>query len=41
MRDVAALNGWRNEVFGEDALRLCDGKVALAVNGNSIRIVDL
>jgi ribonuclease D len=41
MRDVAALNGWRNEVFGEDALRLCDGKVALAVNGNSIRIVEL
>ncbi len=40
-RDVVALSGWRHEVFGEDALRLCDGKVALAANGSSIKIVQL
>ncbi|PSL17290.1 ribonuclease D [Shimia abyssi] len=40
-RDVAALNGWRREVFGEDALRLCDGQVALAAKGGSVRIVKL
>ncbi|MEP2530456.1 ribonuclease D [Shimia sp.] len=40
-RDVAALHGWRNEVFGEDALRLCEGRVALAAKGGSVRIVTL
>jgi len=25
-RDVAALSGWRREVFGADALRLCAGR---------------
>lgn len=40
-RDVNALSGWRNEVFGADALRLCNGEVALAAKGNNIRIVDL
>jgi len=41
LRDVPALSGWRNEVFGADALRLCDGEIALSADGNSIRIVDL
>lgn len=41
LRDVPALSGWRNEVFGTDALRLCDGKIALSADGTSIRIVDL
>lgn len=40
-RDVPALKGWRLEVFGTDALRLCDGQVALAANGNDIKIIDL
>ncbi|SFM16940.1 ribonuclease D [Shimia aestuarii] len=40
-RDVAALQGWRKEVFGEDALRLCDGQVALAAKGGSVRIIKL
>ena len=31
LRDVKALTGWRREVFGEDALRLCDGEIGLAV----------
>jgi ribonuclease D len=40
-REVAALSGWRREVFGEDALLLCAGKVALAAKGSSVRIVTL
>jgi len=32
-RDLPALRGWRNEVFGRDAVELCDGRVALAVDG--------
>ncbi|MEP4553073.1 MAG: ribonuclease D [Tateyamaria sp.] len=41
MRDVAALSGWRSEVFGEDALRLCEGRVALAADGADVRIISL
>lgn len=40
-RDVAALKGWRREVFGEDALRLCDGQVGLAVKGQKVVTVPL
>lgn len=40
-RDVAALHGWRFEVFGRDALRLCDGGIALAVKGNGVETVEL
>jgi ribonuclease D len=36
MRDVAALSGWRNEVFGADALRLCDGEIGLVVKGEKV-----
>lgn len=41
MRDVPALHGWRREVFGADAERLCAGEVALAAKGNNIKIIDL
>ncbi|WP_299671517.1 ribonuclease D [uncultured Roseobacter sp.] len=41
LRDVSALQGWRKEVFGADALRLCDGKIALAADGSDVRIVAL
>ncbi len=41
MRDVAALKGWRREVFGEDALRLCDGEIALAAKGKSVKVIKL
>lgn len=36
MRDVPALRGWRKEVFGEDALRLCNGEIGLAVKGEKV-----
>ncbi|NOC82514.1 MULTISPECIES: ribonuclease D [Ruegeria] len=40
-RDVPALSGWRFEVFGEDALKLCEGKIALAAKGQSVKVVSL
>ncbi|CUH81996.1 Ribonuclease D [Tritonibacter multivorans] len=40
-RDVPALSGWRHEVFGEDALRLCDGEIALAAKGSQVKVVEL
>lgn len=40
-RDVPSLSGWRREVFGEDALRLCDGQIALSAKGNNVKIVNL
>ncbi len=41
MRDVAALSGWRREVFGEDALKLCDGRLALAAKGKSVEVIEI
>ncbi|MGJ8583470.1 MAG: ribonuclease D [Marinosulfonomonas sp.] len=41
LRDVKALSGWRKQVFGSDALKLCDGKVGLAVRGNSVSVIDI
>jgi len=41
LRDVPALSGWRLEVFGADALRLCAGEIALAAKGQTVRVVDL
>lgn len=40
-RDIPALSGWRREVFGADALRLCEGEIALAANGTAVRVVQL
>ncbi|MES2145203.1 MAG: ribonuclease D [Pseudomonadota bacterium] len=40
-RDVEPLKGWRREAFGDDALRLCRGEVALAAKGNEVRVVAL
>jgi len=40
-RDVEALRGWRNEAFGEDALRLCKGEIALSAKGSEVRVVRL
>ncbi len=38
-RDVAALSGWRSEVFGRDALRLCNGEIGLAVKGQRVEVI--
>ncbi|QBF32108.1 ribonuclease D [Thalassococcus sp. S3] len=41
LRDVPALSGWRREVFGADALRLCEGRIALAATGQAVAIVEI
>ncbi len=40
-RDGATLSGWRFEAFGEDALRLCKGEIALSAKGNEVRVVQI
>ena len=37
--DVPALGGWRREVFGEDAIALKQGRVALGVEGRRIKLI--
>ncbi len=37
--DIPALHGWRREVFGEDALALKAGRVALGVEGRKIKLL--
>jgi ribonuclease D len=39
--DVAALRGWRRDVFGEKALALKAGKVALAASPNGVRVIEV
>ena len=34
--DIDALKGWRREIFGEDALALLDGKLALRLDGEDV-----
>ena len=34
--DVQALKGWRKEVFGDDALLMLDGKIALRLEGREV-----
>ncbi|WP_055087277.1 ribonuclease D [Jannaschia donghaensis] len=40
-RDGSWAKGWRREVFGADALRLCEGQIALACKGHTVKIIDL
>ena len=37
--DVAALRGWRREVFGATALDIKHGRLALAANGRQVRLL--
>lgn len=39
--DVEALSGWRRKVFGEDALKLKRGELALVLEGSRVRVVEL
>ena len=39
--DVPALQGWRRELFGDDALALKHGEIALAVKGRKTKIIRL
>ncbi|PVH29502.1 ribonuclease D [Pararhodobacter oceanensis] len=40
-RDLPCLKGWRHEVFGKDALRLCAGEVALTAKGQHVKLIDI
>jgi ribonuclease D len=37
--DIAVLQGWRRDVFGEDALALKAGRITLGVDGKRIKLV--
>lgn len=39
--DLALLKGWRREVFGDDAIKICSGKLGLAVGRGGIRVIEL
>ena len=38
--DVLALSGWRREVFGEDALAVKHGRLAITVAGKALQLVE-
>ncbi|UMA66499.1 ribonuclease D [Roseivivax marinus] len=40
-RDLPAMKGWRYEVFGEDAMKLCEGRIALSAKGRTLTVIDL
>ena len=37
---VRALRGWRRDIFGNDALALKHGHIALGMVGGDIRVID-
>lgn len=37
--DVAALRGWRREIFGEDALRVRNGQVGIFLDGRKLNLL--
>ena len=39
--DTPALQGWRRDAFGEDALRLKRGELALVLDGTRVRVVEV
>jgi ribonuclease D len=39
--DVDALKGWRRQLFGEDALKLKRGEIALVLNGSRVEVVEI
>ncbi len=40
-REAKSLNGWRHKAFGKDALLLCEGRLALRANGQSVEVFEL
>ncbi|MBU2125979.1 MAG: ribonuclease D [Alphaproteobacteria bacterium] len=39
--DVDALKGWRRQLFGDDALKLKRGEIALVLNGARVEVVEI
>ena len=40
-RTVPALFGWRHQIFGREALEMCDGKVGLVLQGKNITTIKI
>jgi ribonuclease D len=40
-RDVDCLHGWRAEIFGNDALRLIAGELALVLKGDKLQLIEV
>jgi ribonuclease D len=40
-RDIAALRGWRREVFGNDAVDLIEGRLALSLAGDQAKLIPI
>jgi len=40
-RDVHALSGWRKEIFGDDAVALIEGRLALALHGDQAKLISV
>ena len=40
-RDLPCLKGWRGELFGADAMRLCRGELALMARGARVQAIVL
>jgi ribonuclease D len=40
-RDLHALSGWRREIFGDDALALIEGRLALALSGDQPKLIQV
>jgi ribonuclease D len=39
--DVPALRGWRRDLFGEKAMALKAGRIAIAAHGKGVRLIDV
>jgi len=40
-RDVHALSGWRKEIFGDDAVALIEGRLALSLQGDQAKLISV
>jgi ribonuclease D len=39
--DIPSMHGWRREVFGNDALSLKQGRIALGVDGRRVKFIPI
>lgn len=39
--DIDAMKGWRRQLFGEDAIKLKKGEIALVLNGPRVEVVEI